>query len=110
MAGAIEGCMEVIRRELHETARSSCGHALVEFSAHLKMLQRRPNSLKEFAAFIDAKAAITAQVRSLYQLATAVDEMYAQPPPPAPLPRRLTPPPRLQVPLTELHRSARCCC
>jgi hypothetical protein len=73
---AIGGCMEHIRRELHETARTSCAHALAEFSTHLKALQRRPNSLKEFAVFLDVKSAITADVRNLYQLSSAVDEMY----------------------------------
>jgi hypothetical protein len=76
LLASISGCMEIIRHELHETARSSCAHALAEFSAHLKALQRRPNSLKEFAAFLDVKAAITVDVRNLYQLSLAVDEMY----------------------------------
>ena len=80
LAAAMDGCMEVIRRELHDTARSSCSHCLLEFSSHLKSLQRRPNSLKEFAAFIEAKAHITAAVRNLYQLSTAVDEMCGRAP------------------------------
>ena len=76
LSASISGCMEVIRRELHETARASCAHALAEFTTHLKALQRRPNSLKEFAAFLDVKSEISADVRNLYQLSAAVDEMY----------------------------------
>jgi hypothetical protein len=76
LVASINSCLEVLRRELHETARCSCAHVLAEFSAHLKALQRRPNSLKEFAAFLEVKAVITAEVRNLYQLSSAVDEMY----------------------------------
>ena len=76
LSQAINGCMEIVRRELHELARASCSHTLAEFSAHLKALQRRPNSLKEFTAFLEAKAIITADVRNLYQLSSAVDDMW----------------------------------
>jgi hypothetical protein len=72
---SIDACMEAVRRELHEMARASCTHTLAEFSTHLKALQRRPNSLKEFTAFLDVKAVITGAVRNLYLLSAAVDDM-----------------------------------
>jgi hypothetical protein len=75
LSSSINACMEVVRRELHEMARSSCAHTLAEFSTHLKALQRRPNSLKEFTAFLDVKAVITGAVRNLYLLSSAVDDM-----------------------------------
>jgi hypothetical protein len=76
LSASINSCLEVVRLELHELARSSCAHALAEFSTHLKALQRRPNSLKEFTVFLDAKAIIGAEVRNLYLLSAAVDDMY----------------------------------
>jgi hypothetical protein len=82
LSASINGCMEVVRRELHETARTSCAHTLAEFSTHLKALQRRPNSLKEFTAFLEVKATITAEVRNLYLLSSAVDDMYVKRVPP----------------------------
>jgi len=69
-------CLEQMKGVLHDVARLSCLQVLQEFHNHIRNLQRKPTTLKEFAQYVEQKNKIKDDEKNIIAAAGTVDDMY----------------------------------
>ena len=65
-----------LERELNDLARDKCRIALDEYKQKLAKLEVRPNSLKDFAGFVDTSQTLEADAKRAAKETSVVEDMY----------------------------------
>eukprot|EP00960_Hanusia_phi_P047196 758288-Hanusia_phi.AAC.1 len=68
--------LEDMKSVVLEAAKESCAKVLSDFQQKIKMLSKKPTSLKDFASYVETKNAITNELKVLMTSSQTVDEMY----------------------------------